>query len=67
MDLHDAINSKAELNYIFINKKFINCIINCEACSPFERISSYHRTNWVTIHFSLRRNKKEAGQYLQYD
>ena len=36
-------NSKAQLDYIVINKKWINSIMNCEAYSSFAGVSSNHQ------------------------
>ena len=38
-----ANNSKAQIDYIFINKKWKNSAMNCEACSSFEGVSTNHR------------------------
>ena len=37
-----ANNTKALIDYVFINKKWNNCIVNCEAYSSFEGVSSNH-------------------------
>ena len=37
-----ANNSKAQIDYVFINKKWKNSTINCEAYSTFEGVSSDH-------------------------
>ena len=36
-------NTKAQLDYILINKKWINSATNCEAYSSFEGVYSDHR------------------------
>ena len=38
-----ANNSKAQIDYVFINKKWKNSAMNCEAYSSFEGVSSDHR------------------------
>ena len=38
-----ANNSKAQIDYDFINKKWKNSAMNCEAYSSFEGVSSDHR------------------------
>ena len=38
-----ANNAKAEIDYVFINKKWNNSDANCEAYSSFESVSSEHR------------------------
>ena len=40
MGRHLPNNSKAQLDYKFINKKWINFALNCEACFSFEWVSS---------------------------
>ena len=53
-------NAKAQLDYILMNKKGMNSILNCEAYSSFEGVSSDHRIISVKIHLSLCRNKKKV-------
>ena len=36
-------NSKAQMDYVFIKKKWKNSVMNCEAYSSFEGMSSDHR------------------------
>ena len=62
-----ANNSKAQLDYILINKKLINSVLSCEAYSSFEGVSSDHRIISARIHLSLCRNKKQTGKVSQYD
>ena len=38
-----ANNSKAQIDYVFINRKWKNSAMNCEAYSSFEGVSSNHR------------------------
>ena len=38
-----ANNTKAQIDYVFINKKWNNSSLNSEAYSSFERVSSDHR------------------------
>ena len=38
-----ANNSKAQIDYVFINRKWKNSAMNCEAYSSFEGVSSDHR------------------------
>ena len=51
-------NSKAQLDYIFINKKWINSTLNSEVYSSFEGAFFHHRISSAKICLSLRRNKK---------
>ena len=41
--MYCANNAKAQLDYILMNKKWINSTLNCEAYSSFEEVSSDHR------------------------
>ena len=49
-------NTKAQIDYIFINKKWNNSVLNCEAYSSFEGVSSDHRIVMAKIWLSLWRN-----------
>ena len=53
-----ANNSKAQIDYVLINKKWKNSAMNCEAYSSFEGISSDHRIVTTKIRLSLRKKKK---------
>ena len=48
-----AKNSKAQIDYVFINKKWKNSTINCEAYSSFEGVSSDHQIVTAKIRLSL--------------
>ena len=48
-----ANNSKAQIDYIFINKKWKNSVMNCEAYSSFKGVSSDHRIVTAKIQLSL--------------
>ena len=37
-----ANNTKAQIDYVFINKKWKNSAVNCKAYSSFEGVSSDH-------------------------
>ena len=39
-----ANNTKAQIDYVFINEKWNNSAFNCEAYSSFEGVSSNHQT-----------------------
>ena len=52
-------NYKAQLDYIFINKKEIITAVYCEAYFAFKGISSDHRIVTAKICLSLYRNKKK--------
>ena len=51
-----ANNSKAQIDYVFINKKWKNSAMNCEAYSSFEGVSSDHRTVTAKLRLSVRKN-----------
>ena len=50
-----ANNTKAQIDYVFINKKWNNITVNCEAYSSFEGVSSDHQIVTANI-LSLRKN-----------
>ena len=47
-----ANNSKAQIDYVFINKKWKNSAMNCKAYSSFEGVSSDHRVVTAKIRLS---------------
>ena len=51
-----ANNTKAQIDYVFINKKWNNSALNCEAFSSFKGVSSDHRIVTAKIWSSLWRN-----------
>ena len=51
-----ANNTKAQTDYTFINKKWNNSALNCEAYSSFEGVSSDHQIVMAKIRLSLQRN-----------
>ena len=48
-----ANNNKAQIDYIFINKKWKNNTVNCEAYSSFRGVSSNHQIVTAKIQLSL--------------
>ena len=56
----DPKSSKAKQDNIFIIKKWINSVLNCEAFSSFGGVSSDHRFITTKILLILCRNKKET-------
>ena len=62
-----AKNSKAQIDYVLINKKWKNSAINCEAYSSFEGVSSDHRIVTAKIRLSLRKNATRTATTKQYD
>ena len=62
-----ANNSKAQIDYVFINKKWKNSAMNCEAYSSFEGLSSDHRIVTAKIRLSLRKNATRTATTKYYD
>ena len=62
-----ANNSKAQIDYILINKKWKNSAMNCEAYSSFKGVSSDHRIVTAKIRLSLRENAKRTATTKHYD
>ena len=60
-------NSKAQIDYVFINKKWKNSAMNCEAYSSFESVSSDHRIVTAKIRLSLQKNTKRTATTKHYD
>ena len=52
-------NVKAQLDYIFTNKNWIDSTENCEAYSSFEGVSSDHRFLAAKISLSIRMNNNQ--------
>ena len=53
-------NTKVQIDYIFINKKWINSTVNCKAYSSFEGVSSNYRIVMAKICLGLHRTKKQT-------
>ena len=62
-----ANKSKAQIDYLFINRKWKNSAMNCEAYSTFEGVSSDHRIVTAKIRLSLRKNATRAVITRRYD
>ena len=62
-----ANNTKAQIDYVLINKKWKNSAMNCEAYSSFEGVSTDHRIVTAKIRLSLRKNAKRTGTTKHYD
>ena len=62
-----ANSSKAQIDYVFINKKWKNSTINCEAYSSFDGVSSDHRIVTAKIRLSLRKNATRTATTKHYD
>ena len=62
-----ANNRKAQIDYVFINKKWKNSAMNCEVYSSFEGVSSDHRIVTAKIRLSLRKNPIRTATTKHYD
>ena len=62
-----ANNTKAQIHYVLINKKWKNSALNCEAYSSFEGVSTDHRIVTAKIRLSLRKNDKRTATTKHYD
>ena len=62
-----ANNSKAQIDYVFINRKWKNSAMNCEAYSSFEGVSSDHRIVTAKVWLSLRKNATRKATTKHYD
>ena len=60
-------NTKAQIDYVFINKKWKNSVLNGKAYSPFMGVSSDHRIVTAKIRLSLRRNAAKTTKTERYD
>ena len=62
-----ANNSRAQIDYVFINRKWRNSAMNCEAYSSFEGVSSDHRIVSAKLRLSLRKNATRTATTKHYD
>ena len=62
-----ANNTKAQIDYVLINKKWKNSALNCETYSSFEGVSTDHRIVTAKIRLSLRKNDKRTATTKHYD
>ena len=60
-------SSKAQLDYIFLNKKWKNSAMNCRAYNTFDSVKSDHRIVTAKFRLSLRANKIKVSQHLPSD
>ena len=67
MDLHIRENRKAQIDYVFINEKWKNSTISCEAYTSFEDVSSDHRIVTAKIRLSQRKNVTRTATTKHYD
>lgn len=65
---HQSPNGdKAQLDYLFMNKKWINSCHNCEAYSSFYGVSTDHRIVTSKLKLSLRANKTKKSSRQPYN
>ena len=62
-----ANSTKAQIDYVFINKKWKNSAVNCETYSSFDGVSSDHRIVTAKILFSLRKNATRTTTTIHFD
>ena len=58
---------KAQLDYLFINNKWKNSVLNCEAYNTFVGVKSDHRIVTAKVRLSLRKNIKKTSIPTHYD
>ena len=56
-------NTKAQIDYALINKKWKNSAMNCEAYSSFEGVSTDHRIVMAKIRLSLRKKRQTNSNH----
>ena len=62
-----ANNNKSQIAYVFINRKWKNSAMNCEAYSSFEGVSSDHRIVTAKVRLSLRKIATRTATTKHYD
>ena len=62
-----ANNAKALVDYILMNKEWINSPLNCEACSSFEGVFSDRRTDTPKKRLCQRRMTTQTTKTTHYD
>ena len=62
-----ANKSKTQIDYVFINRKWKNSAMNCEAYSSFEGVISDHRIVTAKVRLSLRKNATRKATTKHYD
>ena len=67
MTLTYANNTYAQIDYVFIDKKWKNSAVNCEAYSSFEGVSSDHRNVTAKIILNLRKTATRITTTIHYD
>ena len=59
--------TKALIEFVFINKKWKNSAVNCEAYTSFVGVSSNHRIVTAKIRLSLRKNATVTTTTIHYE
>ena len=62
-----ANNSKTQIDYVFICKKWKNSALNCEAYSSFDGVSSDPRIVTAKLRLSLRKSATRTATTKHYD
>ena len=60
-------HTRTQIDYVFMNKKWKNSVMNCEAYSSSEGVSSDHRIVTANIRLSLRKNTTRTATTKHYD
>ena len=60
-------DTKSQLHFILINRKWVNSVINCEAYHTFEGVNSDHRIVSANICLRLRANKIKLNKTPLYN
>ena len=63
----NAHNKKVQIDFVFINKKWKNRAVNCEAYSSFMGVSADPRIVMAKIRLSLRKNATQTTTTIPYD
>ena len=63
----NANNTKAQIDFVFINKKWKNSAVNCEAYSSFVGVSSDHQIVTAKTRLSLRKNVTRTTTTIHYE
>ena len=62
-----ANNTKAQREYVFMNKKWNNIALNCEAYYSFEGLSNDQRIVTAEVRLNLQKNVTRTTTTIHYD
>jgi hypothetical protein len=63
-----ANGSRGQIDFILVNRKWLNSITNCEAYSSFESVNSDHRIVTANVRLSVRAHKpKKRTNIFRWD